>query len=70
VPESGDVRVDVINVLGQSVRTLQDKNIDAGAYKIAWDGKDETGEPVVTGMYIIRMKTAQRQLTRKILYLK
>ncbi|RLD11097.1 hypothetical protein DRI50_10365, partial [candidate division KSB1 bacterium] len=70
VPEAGDVRVDVVNVLGQSVRTLQDKNLAAGAYKVAWDGKDETGEPVVTGMYIIRLRTNDAQLSRKILYLK
>jgi VWFA-related protein len=70
LPVEGDVRVDVVNILGQSIRTLQDEKMSAGSYKIAWDGANEIGEQVVTGMYLIRLKTPQQHLTRKILYLK
>jgi len=70
LPVAGDVRVEIVNVLGQIVRTLQDENLNAGAYKVAWDGKDQSGKDVVTGMYLIRLKTEKAQLARKILYLK
>ena len=62
--------MDIVNILGQSIRMLQDKKLSPGSYKIAWDGADENGEQVVTGMYIIRLKTLQQNLTRKILYLR
>ena len=70
LPQAGAVKLTVVNILGQPVRDLIDQNLEAGVHKIAWDGCDDDGASVVTGMYLIRLQTAERQLTRKILYLK
>jgi hypothetical protein len=51
-----DVLLDVYNVLGQRVRRLVDNQQEAGRYTLIWDGKDEQGTPVSSGMYVYRLQ--------------
>lgn len=53
----GDTRVTLIiyDILGREVRTLIDENIVAGYHSVIWDGKDEVGQYVSTGIYIYRI---------------
>ena len=43
-------------MVGQEIRTLIDEKIDVGYHQIAWDGKDNSGKMVGTGIYIYQMK--------------
>lgn len=57
VPEVGDevsrlVRVDVYNVRGALVRRLLDQALEPGRYPVAWDGRDDSGALVPSGVYI------------------
>ena len=57
VPEVGDevsrfVRVDVYNVRGTLVRRLLDQPLQPGRYPVAWDGRDDAGALVPSGVYI------------------
>ena len=49
------VRLAVYDLLGQKVRTLVDEKRDAGSYTIVWDGKDNSGQAVGSGIYLYRM---------------
>ena len=52
---AGPVRLAIFNVLGQSVRTLVDQVQAAGFYQVHWDGRDQRGGVVSTGVYLMRL---------------
>ena len=70
LPKETYVDIQVINILGQPVRVLVRKRMDAGEYEIHWDGKNNTGVDVMSGMYMLRMTAGEETLVRKLLFLK
>lgn len=68
--QPGDVKISVFNVLGQNVIDLVDGYRDAGRYEVIWDGKDNTGAQVASGVYFYRISTGQFSDTKKMLLLK
>jgi hypothetical protein len=52
----GRVTVEVFNVLGQKVRTLVDRELAAGSYPVAFDGADDAGRPLSSGIYFTRIQ--------------
>lgn len=55
---SANARVDIkiFNLLGQEVRKLLSAERPAGRYSVVWDGKDESGAPAASGIYIYKMQ--------------
>lgn len=51
LPEQGQVSLDIYNLLGQKIRKLIDEHHTAGSYSIKWDGSDDTGKMVGSGIY-------------------
>ncbi len=45
----------IYNLLGQEVRTLVRETMDAGFHSVVWDGMDEYGKQVASGIYMYRM---------------
>jgi hypothetical protein len=68
--QAGDVRVTVFNVLGQHVNDLVDEYQEAGSYEVVWNGKDNNGASVASGIYFYRIKTTEFSDTKKMLLLK
>ena len=60
----------IYDVQGRRVRTLFDKNADFGRHDITWDGKDDRGVPVSSGVYFYRLVVGKTQLTKKLTILK
>ena len=60
----------IINVLGQEVRMLEKTQMQAGLNRIAWDGKDDHGLSVTSGMYFYRLEAGGRSETRKMLLIR
>ncbi len=56
---AGAVELTVYNVNGQIVRTLVDGEIEAGPHSVVWNGRDEGGRSVATGIYFARLVTAE-----------
>ncbi len=67
---SEHVKLEVFNILGQSIRTLLDESLPSGEHSVIWDGTDDFGVRVATGVYLYRMKVADHSQTRKMLLLK
>ena len=53
--KSGDILLEIINSLGQVIRTLYYGNQEAGNYHLEWDGCDDSGLLVSDGIYYIKM---------------
>lgn len=70
VPRSGNVRIKVFNVLGQKVKTLADEYMKAGYKRVEWDGTDQSGNSVASGVYLYRMSANDFGETKKMLLLK
>ncbi len=70
VPRDGFVSLLVYNVLGQKVRTLVDLPRAAGRYTVTWDGRDESGHVVGTGVYFYRLQAGESALVKKMLLVK
>ena len=66
----GPVRLEIYNLLGQSMRTLVDEVQAAGAYQVHWDARDRRGALVSAGMYLVRLHYPGGVQTQRLLYLK
>ena len=55
-----DVRLELLNIIGQSVRTLFSGYQSLGGYSVAWDGRDDCGQSVGSGIYFVRLATDTR----------
>ena len=56
LPASQNISLDVYDVLGNHIKTLSSGNFPAGSYSSVWDGKDESGNSVASGMYFCVLK--------------
>ena len=70
LPRSGEMELAVFNVLGQPVRGLINGVLDAGVYQVAWNGRDEGGRNLGSGVYFCRLAGDGRVQTRRMLLLK
>jgi C1A family cysteine protease len=68
--EKGVVTLKIYNVAGQLVRTLVDGVKDAGAYSVTWDGKNNLGSGVGSGIYFYKMETKGFSATKKLVLLR
>ena len=64
------VNLEVFNLLGKKIQTLENEFKSAGFYSESWDGRDDKGFPVPTGIYFYRLMTANYSQTKKLLILK
>ncbi len=70
IPGSVNVELIVFNLLGQKVRVLASGLHAAGSYEVTWDGLNDNGRPVGSGIYIYELKTDNRIIIRKMLLFK
>ena len=59
LPKTGHVNLGVYNILGQKVKDLVDEVVTAGYKKVVWDGKNNGGNDVASGVYFYRIKTQE-----------
>lgn len=73
VPADGNRhRLDVVDVRGTLVRSLYSGSRSRGSYEARWDGRDESGTPVASGVYFIRLHSPEAgiSMARKLVLLK
>lgn len=66
----GFVTVDVYSLAGRRLRTLLAEVRPAGSFDVAWDGTDETGRPLPSGSYVVRLQGDGARDLEKVLLLK
>jgi hypothetical protein len=70
VPSRSDVTLHVYSVSGQRVRTLVDGPVPAGVGQVTWDGTDDAGNPVASGVYVYELRAGNPVLVKKMTLLK
>jgi len=70
LPQAMSVRLVIYDVSGRLVRKLVDRVQDAGDRAVSWDGRDERGLSVGSGVYIYRLEAGGTTLARKMSLLK
>ena len=64
--ESGRARLAIFDVQGRHVRSLLDGDAAAGERVMTWDGRDDSGAPVASGFYLVRLEVGTQILTRSL----
>ena len=67
---SSNVKVTVYALNGEKVATIMNRQVNAGAYDVSWNGKNSNGTIVPTGMYLYDIESDGRRLQGKMLFLK
>ena len=70
VPEASAVSIIIYDIRGNVVRTMQSETRPAGWYEVVWNGLDDAGQPVSTGLYLTRLQAGSFNQTIKMLFLK
>lgn len=70
IGQSGEVTLTIYNLLGHKVRTLHNGRLNAGIYNMRWDGLDNNGRPISSGIYFYQLHSMNFSITRKMLFLK
>ena len=70
LPARARVKLHVFDVQGRLVKTLVDDELQAGGQEIAWNGRDNKGRSVASGVYFYRLETPHTLVSRKMVLLR
>jgi len=70
LPSDNMVNIDIYNIRGQKVRTLVDEWYVVGEHSVVWNGTDDHGRNIGSGIYLYRLKTKENIITRKMVLMK
>jgi len=70
LPVDGWINLSVYNALGERVKVLIDRRAKAGVYEIEWDGYDEEGKKLPSGIYFYRLTTEHQSITKAMVLLR
>jgi hypothetical protein len=70
IPSAMNVRLDIMNIRGQLVKTVTSEQYSSGIHNVSWNGKDANGKQVASGVYLYRIITPVKTITNKMLMLK
>ena len=66
LPEAGRARITILDISGRQVRRLLDAALPAGPHDSRWNGCDDAGSELPSGIYVCRLEGGGRQATRKL----
>jgi len=69
LPIREEVELAIFNLAGQRVAVLADGQREAGTYAVRWDGRDDSGGALASGVYLYRLRVGQQQVETKKLVL-
>ena len=63
------MRIDIFNLLGQHVKTLVDEIRRTGFYELIWNARNDSGERIPSGVYVVTMRSGDFVQSRKMVVL-
>jgi flagellar hook assembly protein FlgD len=70
IPQSANVSLVVYNLLGSKVKTLVNNSQAQGEYSVVWNGKDDFGKQVSSGIYFYVLKSTSVSIVKKMILMK
>jgi hypothetical protein len=70
LPDAGFVKLAIYDIKGELIKTLENQEMNSGNHNIYWDGSNNSGRIVSSGLYIYSLITYNKISTKKMLYLK
>ena len=70
LPASGRVTLEIYNVLGQKIRQLVSETVRPGHHAVRWDGRNDKGQTVSSGTYIMRLSMGRNVVTKNMMVIK
>ena len=70
VGQAGPVALAVFDLAGQSIRILIDHFQTPGEYTVPWNGRNDAGQQVASGVYVYRLQAGPQSLQRQLVHLK
>ncbi|MCF7805329.1 MAG: T9SS type A sorting domain-containing protein [Candidatus Marinimicrobia bacterium] len=70
IPKPSDVNITIYNLRDQQVATIVNQHQERGWYTVQWDGTNDFGKSVSTGVYFYRLETLSYNAIRKMVHLK
>ncbi len=67
---TADVNLTIYNMLGQKVKVLENASLDAGTHTYTWNGQDELGQTVSTGVYLYTLTDGNQTISKKMALMK
>jgi len=66
IAETGQVNISVFDLSGRQVRTITSQEFAAGAHTVSWEGTDDSGSSVTSGVYFVRIWSQDSMVTSKV----
>ena len=70
IPKAEHVDLKIYNLAGQCVKVLMDEDRKAGSYNVVWNGTDDRGQKLPSGIYFYRLKAGDWHSTKKLIILR
>ena len=70
LPQPSQVELAIYNLLGQPVAVLVQGPSAAGTFSVRWDGRDQAGRAVTSGVYLYQLRAGEYTEVRKLLLLR
>ncbi|MEK6650658.1 MAG: FlgD immunoglobulin-like domain containing protein, partial [Bacteroidota bacterium] len=70
LPSSTNVKLKIYTLLGQEVITLVDENLPAGTHERSWNGRDQSGRGLSSGVYLLRLVAGPYRAAQKMILVK
>ena len=70
LPENTHIKLEIYNLLGQKIRTLINEQKPAGSHTVRWDGRDDSGTAVSSGVYLYTLSAGRFCGTRKMVVMR
>jgi len=70
LPLRSTVNLDIFNLRGQKICSLVDSELPAGTHRAVWNGLDDQGRPVSSGVYLYRLSDSKNTTTKKMMLMK
>lgn len=70
MPSAGDARLQILDLAGREVWEQSRSGLEAGEHQIVWNGRDQSGRTVSSGVYLVQLTTAEGRDTQRIALLK
>ncbi len=70
LPVTGTAELTVFDITGRKVRTLMEGTLSPGAHSVVWDGRDDSGVAVSSGVYLSRLRMGSMTATGRMMLLK